>query len=155
MPPRQNPSPRPYIPALASIYDPLAWLAWPLVRVTAGALLVPHGSQKLFGWFGGGGMGAAMEGFAAMGFAPFWAWVIALLEFFGGILLVVGFLTRLVAGLVVCFMATAVFVVHWPNGFFWTAGGIEYPLMWGLVALALVLRGAGPLSLDAALGREL
>ncbi len=142
---------RPYVPALAKLYQPLDWLAWPLVRITTGALLIPHGWQKL-----SGDMAVVAVGFAKAGLEPalVLAWYIACLEFFGGLLLVLGFLTRPVALLVVGFMAVAVVHVHAGNGFFWTAKGYEYPLMWGLMALAIVIRGAGRLSLDALIGRE-
>ena len=142
---------RPYIPALAKLYQPLDWLAWPLVRVTIGALLMPHGWQKL-----SGDMAVVALGFAKAGLEPalVLAWYIACLEFFGGLLLVLGFLTRPVALLVVGFMAVAVVHVHAGNGFFWTAKGYEYPLMWGLMALAIVIKGAGRWSLDALIGRE-
>lgn len=125
-----------------------AW-AWTIVRVTVGALLIPHGWGKL-----SGDMTMVAQGFAAAGIAPalLAAWYIACLEFFGGILLVLGLLTRPVAVLVVGFMAVAAFYVHWPNGFLWTNKGFEYPLMWGLMALALVLRGGGPWSLDRKIG---
>lgn len=149
------PEARPYIPALARLYRPLEPLAWLLVRVATGAMLIPHGTQKLFGLWGGD-IAKTMAGFAQLGLEPasFFAWYIGCLEFFGGILLVLGLLTRPVAVLVAGFMAVAVIHVHWPNGFFWTKGGFEYPLMWMLLALALVIRGAGPLSLDARIGRE-
>ncbi len=118
---------------------------------------MPHGAQKLFGWFGGRGLEATAQGFAGMGFEPGWlfATYIAVLEFFGGLMLALGLLTRPVAALVVGFMAVAAFQVHWGNGFFWSDGGFEYPLMWGLIALAYVIRGGGRYSLDAAIGREL
>ena len=51
-------------------------------------------------------------------------------------------------------VAVAVFKVHLANGFFWSNGGYEYPLLWGLIALALAFRGGGELSIDRALGRE-
>jgi putative oxidoreductase len=142
---------RPYIPVLAHLYRPLEPLAWLIVRVATGAMLMPHGWQKL-----SGDMNAVAIGFAKAGMEPALAlaWYIALLEFVGGGLLVIGFLTRPVAVLVLGFMAVAAFVVHWPNGFFWTQKGYEYPLMWGLLALALAIRGAGPISVDAAIGRE-
>lgn len=144
-------APRPYIPALRNIYAPLDWLAWPVVRITVGALLIPHGWGKL-----SGDMAAVAAGFAKMGLEPagFFAWFVASLEFFGGILLVLGLFTRPVAVLVAGFMAVAVFVVHWPNGFMWTNKGYEYPLMWMLMALAVAIKGAGPLSLDRRIGRE-
>lgn len=148
--------PQPLIPALARLYRPLEVLAWPMVRVVTGANLMPHGAQKLFGLWGGD-MDKTIAGFSAMGLEPahVLAWYIGCLEFFGGLLLVVGLLTRPVAVLVAGFMATAAFHVHWDNGFFWTKGGLEYPLMWMVLALALALRGAGPLSVDSRLGREM
>lgn len=147
--------PRLLIPALGPVYGALSPLFEPLIRITIGLLLIPHGAQKLFGWYGGHGLAGTGQAFAEMGFEPgmFWATVVALLEFFGGILLILGLLTRPVALLVAIFMAVAV-VVHLPQGFFWTAGGYEYPLMWGLVALAFVFRGGGRFSLDRALNRE-
>lgn len=147
------PEARPCIPALARLYRPLEPLAWLLVRVAAGAMLIPHGAQKLFGLWGGD-MAGTIAGFARLGLAPAFAWYIGSLEFIGGILLVLGLFTRPAAVLVAGFMAVAVFHVHWPNGFFWTKAGFEYPLMWMMLALALAIRGAGPYSLDARIGRE-
>lgn len=142
------------VPALGGLYEKLAPYSWLMVRVVAGALLIPHGFGKLF-------TTGAIEGTAgfidSLGLVPgiFWAWVIALLEFAGGIMLVIGFLTRPIAAMVAVFMAVAAFYVHWDNGFLWTDGGFEYPLMWGVVALAIAIRGAGPYSVDARLGREI
>ena len=114
-------------------------------------MLVPHGAMKLFG-----GMDSTIGFFAQIGMEPaaLLAWYVALLEFVGGILLAAGFLTRIVAAQVVGFMAVAV-TFHAGNGFAWTSGGYEYPLMWGAVALAILFRGGGPLSVDAKLGREI
>ncbi len=75
-------------------------------------------------------------------------------EFFGGLLLAIGLLTRPAAVGVVIVMAVAVFAVHLPNGFFWGAGGYEYPLLWGLLALAIAFRGGAEMSLDRMIGRE-
>lgn len=137
-------------PAMGTVYEKLAPLSWPLVRFAAGAMLVPHGAAKLFG-----GMEGTIGFFSQMGFEPaaLLAWYVALLEFVGGILLAAGFLTRLVAVQVAAFMAVAV-MVHAGNGFAWTQGGYEYPLMWGVIALAILFRGAGGISVDAKLGRE-
>lgn len=139
------------IPALGGIYKRLDRYSWPLVRVTAGAFLVPHGAMKLFG-----GMEGLIGWFGQIGFEPaaLLAWYVALLEFAGGILLAVGFMTRIVAAQLVGFMAVAAFAIHWGNGFLWTEGGFEYPLMWGIVALAILIRGGGEFSVDAILGRE-
>ena len=77
-----------------------------------------------------------------------------LIEFFGGLFLALGLLTRPVAALVVGLMGAAVLSVHLRAGFFWTDGGYEYPLFWGVVALSYVIRGGGAYSLDARIGRE-
>lgn len=138
----------------ATFFERLAPLAYPLVRVTAGLLLMPHGAQKLFGWFGGHGLAGTGQFFAGtLGLEPgiLFALLAGLIEFFGGLALVLGLLTRPAALAVTVFMAVAL-SVHIPNGFFWTAGGIEYPLMWGLIALAILLRGGDRYSLDAHLG---
>lgn len=142
------------LPALGGIYEKLSPYSWVMVRVTAGLLLVPHGYAKLF-------TPGAIEGVAgfmgSLGLVPglFWAWVIALLEFAGGIMLAVGFLTRPIAAMVAGFMLVAAFYVHWGAGFFWNNGGFEYPLMWGVVALAILFRGGGEFSIDRKLGREI
>ncbi len=146
---------RPVVPALGGVYAALAPAAEALLRATVGLLLVPHGAQKLFGLFGGGGLAATGEGFAGMGFEPgiFWATVVALLEFFGGLMLAVGLLTRPVAAAVVVFMAVAI-TVHW-SAWFWNQGGLEMPLLWGMAALFFAIHGGGRYSVDAAIGREL
>lgn len=142
-----------YIPALGGLYVKFTPYTWLMVRVVAGVLLIPHGYAKLF-------TPGAIEGTAgymdSLGLAPgiFWAWVIALLEFAGGIMLAIGFLTRPVAAMVVGFMAVAVIHVHMGNGFFWNKGGYEYPLMWGVIALAILIRGAGDYSVDDKMSRQ-
>lgn len=146
---------RPLVPALAGLTNALSPFAEPLVRVTAGLLLVPHGAQKLFGWFGGYGLEATGQFFATkLGLPASFALLAGLIEFVGGFLLAAGLLTRPVAALVFGVMAYAVVGVHLGAGFFWTNGGYEYPLLWGMVALAFVLRGGGRYSLDARIGRE-
>jgi putative oxidoreductase len=147
---------KPLIPVIRPLTQALSPLGEPLVRVAAGLMLMPHGAQKLFGWFGGYGIQATGQFFAAkLGLPPGLALLTGLIEFFGGLALALGLATRLVAALVVGMMAVAVVQVHFANGFFWTDGGYEYPLMWGLVALSFVIRGGGRLSLDAAIGREI
>jgi putative oxidoreductase len=70
-------------------------------------------------------------------------------------MLAAGLFTRFVAAQVIGFMAVAAFKVHWGAGFFWNKGGYEYPLFWGLMALAILIRGGGALSLDFRIGKEL
>ena len=147
---------KPLVPAFASITDTLSPFAEPLVRVTAGLLLVPHGAQKLFGWFGGYGIKATGQFFAAkLGLPASLALTAGIIEFFGGLLLAAGIATRPVAALVFGLMAVAVVQVHLPAGFFWTSGGYEYPLLWGIVALSFVIRGGGRYSVDGLIAREI
>lgn len=145
--------PQRIIPALGSLYDALTPLSWPLVRFIAGVNLIPHGWAKIVA----GGVSGTAKFMASVGLEPAYplAVYIGCLELFGGILLAIGLLTRLVAIQVVGFMAVAAFYVHWGNGYLWLANGFEYPLMWGTVALAILIRGGGNLSVDKAIGREL
>ncbi len=146
----------PAIPAIGSITDALSPFAEPLIRITAGLLLVPHGAQKLFGWFGGYGIEATGQFFSSkLGLPASLALLAGLIEFFGGLMLALGLATRVVAALVVGLMAVAVLKVHLGAGFFWTSGGFEYPLFWGIVALAFAIRGGGRWSLDALIGYEI
>jgi putative oxidoreductase len=152
-----SPSPaKPFIPGVAALEQALSPFAEPLVRVAAGLMLLPHGAQKLFGWFGGYGVDATGQFFAAkLGLPASFALLAGLIEVFGGLALAAGFLTRLAAALVFALMAVAIIWVHLPIGYFWMTGGLEYPLMWGLVALAFVFRGGGAYSVDALIGREI
>jgi putative oxidoreductase len=148
----QTNAPRLFIPALGPLYERFTPYAWPLVRVTAGLMLVPHGYYKFFI----GSIDRTAAGFANMGLEPAYplALYIALLEFAGGLLLALGLFTRVVAVLVVGFMAVAVVHVHFGNGFLWIKGGFEYPLFWGLVCVAIAVKGGGPMSLDVKWGKE-
>lgn len=144
-------------PALAPLYDRLMPVSYPIIRVVTGLFLMPHGAQKLFGWFGGGGLSGTAGFFGQnLGLEPgmFWAVVVGGTEFFGGLSLAVGFLTRPWALAVAAQMAVAALLVHWGNGFFWTSGGYEYPVLWGVIAVAIALRGGGRFSVDRAIGRE-
>ena len=144
------------VPALERVYTGFEVLSWPLVRAATGVFFLPHGMQKLFG-FWGGDIARTAEGFAKQGLNPptFWAYYIGCLEFFGGICLILGLLTRPVAALFAGFMFVAAFHVHMPIGWFWTNRGMEVPFYLLLVCLAIVVRGGGQLSVDRLLGREI
>ncbi len=146
----------PILPAVAPLTATLAPFAEPMVRIAAGLILVPHGAQKLFGWFGGYGLEATGQFFAAkLGLPASFALLAGLIEFGGGLLLAAGLATRAAAALVTGLMAVAVVHVHLGAGFFWTSGGYEYPLLWGIVALSFAIRGGGRYSVDALIGREI
>lgn len=145
-----------YFPGLARLYDNLDVWAHLLIRVALGLVLIPHGMQKLFGAFGGPGMGGFIGTLQKVGYpmAEVWGWLIALLEFGGGILLVIGLFTRPVALAVLIFMLEAARFHLGIGGFFWTLRGNEYPLILAAVALYLIIRGAGPYSVDAKMSKE-
>ena len=92
----QSPQPRLVIPSLGGIYERLSPYMEPLLRFVAGAMLIPHGCQKLFGMFGGGGLSGTAVFMEKSGYSPgmLWAIVVGCTETFGGILLAVGLLTR-------------------------------------------------------------
>jgi putative oxidoreductase len=124
-----------------------------LLRLALGAVFIGHGAQKLFGWWGGHGFEATAQFLEKqVGFAP--GPVLAALagggEFFGGILLVLGLATRFAAAQAAFIMGVAIWTAH-RSAFFAQDNGMEYPLTLLLVALALVLTGAGALSIDARL----
>jgi putative oxidoreductase len=147
---------KPIIPAISVISDALSPFAEPVLRITTGLLLVPHGAQKLFGAFGGYGLEATGQFFATkLGLPASFALIAGLIEFVGGFALAFGLATRAVAALVFAVMAVAAVQVHLPAGFFWTSGGFEYPLLWAVTALVFAIRGGGRYSLDALIGREI
>ncbi|MBK0400929.1 DoxX family protein [Limibaculum sp. M0105] len=148
---------RPLVPSLAPVYAATSDLAEAGLRIAAGAFLVPHGAQKLFGWFGGYGLEATGQFFETqLGFAN--GLLAALgagsVETFGGLLLALGLLTRPAAAAIAVMLLVAA-TVHLPNGFFWTSGGWEYPVLWATVAGFFAIRGGGRLSLDRLIGREI
>jgi putative oxidoreductase len=149
-------APRPYVPAFSGIYAAFDPIALPLLRLTMGLILVPHGCQKLFGWFGGLGFEKFTEIFDKIGWHPaaFWVALVALTESVGGLMLAFGFLTRFAAAAIVIFMMNAVWSTS-AKGFFWAQGGMEYPILIGVVALVFLIKGGGRFSIDHALGKEL
>lgn len=144
-------APRPLVvPAFATLYRSLDGVAELVLRAAVGALLIPHGLQKI-----GPGFEGTAQFLASVGFVPggFWAAIIVLVELLGGIALVLGLLTRPVAFAVMVFMLVAV-SFHWSAGFFWSDGGWEYPAMWAAAAFYFAIRGGGRYSLDRVIGRE-
>ena len=125
-----------------------------LLRLTIGLTLAAHGSQKLFGWFGGYGLEATGQAFESLGFHPGrrHAFMAGLVEVGGGLLLAVGLLTPLGAALVASVMVVAAVTAHVRNGFFITSGGYEYNVVLGVAALSLAFTGPGALSIDALAG---
>lgn len=125
-----------------------------VVRIVFGLLMAAHGSQKLFGWFGGYGLSGVAGFFEGLGFRPgrLFALAAALSETLGGLLIALGFLGPIGPALVLAVMIVAGGSVHWKHGVFATTNGIEITLLYATVAAGLILMGAGQYSLDAVLG---
>ncbi|MGZ5526160.1 MAG: DoxX family protein [Methylomonas sp.] len=122
-----------------------------ILRIPIGLILAAHGSQKLFAWFGGYGLDGTGQWMASVGLNP--GVVMALLagsaEFFGGIALILGLLTRPAAAINALTMLVALFWVHWGRGFFLDTHGVEYALALLSASTALIFIGGGKYSLDA------
>ena len=125
-----------------------------VVRVVLGSILAAHGAQKLFGWFGGHGIGGTSGWLDSMGFKParLHATVVGLAEFGGGVSLVLGLITPLGAAAVAGVMLVAVATVHWSNGFFNASGGYEFNLLIIATGIALAITGPGEVSIDRLAG---
>ena len=129
-----------------------------VLRLVLGFVMFAHGSQKVLGWFGGTTLFVTLNMFTQKMHMPLplAAFVMAA-EFLGGLGLIVGFLTRIAALGVACDMIGAIALVHWKNGLFmnWFGNqkgeGFEYHLLVIAICIALIIRGAGALSLDRAI----
>ncbi|WP_456071350.1 DoxX family protein [Ferrimonas aestuarii] len=126
-----------------------------VLRVPLGVILAAHGSQKLFGWFGGYGLEATGQWMASVGFAP--GYLMALMagsaEFFGGLALILGLLTRPAAA-VAAFTMLMAMTVHLGNGLFVSNNGYEFALILLAASLSLVFSGGGKLALDNQLAKS-
>ena len=129
------------------------------LRVVLGVVFFAHGAQRMLGWFGGDGFQGTMGALTQTGMPAPVAVLIICAQFFGGLGLIVGLLTRIASLGVAGLMIGAIFMVHLQNGFFmnWMGTqkgeGIEYHLLALAMAAALLLRGAGAFSLDRALSK--
>lgn len=128
-----------------------------MLRIPVGIILTAHGSQKLFAWFGGYGLEGTGQWMESIGLAP--GFLMALLagsaEFFGGIALLLGFLTRPAAIVSAFTMIIAIFSVHFSNGLFMSNNGYEFALTLLAVNVALAIQGGGKYSVDSAIANKL
>ena len=125
-----------------------------ILRLVIGLLFIGHGTQKLFGWFGGHGLEGTTKFFKKLDVHPPYLWAVAasLAEALGGLGLVLGFLTPIAAAAIIGVMLMAIIKVHAKNGLWATNKGIEYNLVIIAIAAVLGLAGSGAYALDSALG---
>jgi putative oxidoreductase len=130
-----------------------------VIRLALGVIFFAHGAQKMLGWWGGAGFSGTVAAFGKNGMPAPVATLVIAAEFFGGMGVFFGCLTRLAAFGIAAVMAGAIYLVHFQNGFFlnWAnvpgkGHGFECNLGYLAMALSLILTGAGPVSIDALWG---
>lgn len=142
-------------PALHSLFATRAGFGFSVLRILVGLIFMAHGAQKLFGLFGGYGLEGTGQWMESIGLTPGYA--MALLsgsaEFFGGLAVVLGLLARPAALVLSVTLIVAIFTVHIGNGLFMSNNGSEFALALLGGTLAILIEGAGRLSLDRLLAR--
>jgi len=149
---RAGSDPKPVIPSLGRYYGLTSDIAYLIVRVTVGLMLLPHGWTKVVT-----GITGVSGYFARLHLEPAWLFTIVSMfnETIGGVLIAIGLFTRPIAALIVIEFVILLFWVHIPRGYGQSVVGAEFPLMWLLMLIAVMLRGGGPYSLDRKIGREI
>lgn len=142
------------IKKLVSTDETFATLA---LRVPVGIIFMAHGAQKLFGWFGGYGLTATGNWMESIGLAPgiLMAFLAGSGEFFGGLFILLGLLTRPAAAVLSITMIVAIFTVHFANGLFMANNGYEFGLALLAASVSLMLSGSGKLSADKMIANKL
>jgi|SRR5690349_1171565 putative oxidoreductase len=139
-------------PGLAGFYERASPYSYAFMRFATGAVLVPHGIQKIANNSAEGlAKAIATHGIPA---PLLFAWLAIFAESAGAICLAVGLFTRLAALIIWIEMTVIVLVFQWEFGYFWTNRGVEYALLWWLLCLAIFFRGGGEYSIDRKLSRE-
>jgi putative oxidoreductase len=140
------------------LFETNAGWAGLILRLGLGIVMLPHGLQKLVGWFGGYGFSGTLSFFTDKQHIPaVLAVLVIIAESFGSIGLIVGLLTRITAFGIVCDMIGALVLVHYRNGFFmnWAGQkggeGFEFHILVISIGIALILSGAGKASIDRAI----
>jgi len=126
------------------------------LRIPIGIIYMAHGSQKLFGWFGGYGLEGTGQWMASIGIEPgvLMAFLAGSGEFFGGLLLLIGLLTRPAAFVTAFAMIVAILSVHIGNGLFIANNGYEFGLALLAASVSLLISGAGKASLDSSISQK-
>ncbi|MBM7599539.1 putative oxidoreductase [Virgibacillus halotolerans] len=121
-----------------------------LIRIVLGLTIIGHGTQKLFGWFGGNGLFNTAKFFESLGIKPgiFMVYLATLSEMIGGLFFVLGFLTPLAAILIAGTMVVAIITVTGKNGYWITANGAEYNILIITICIAMIISGPGIYAFD-------
>ena len=140
-------------PMIRNVLSTRAGFGLTVLRIFVGVIFAAHGSQKLFGWFGGGGLAGTAQWMESIGLAP--GTLMALLsggtEFFAGLALIIGLLARPAALGLTIVSLVAIFSVHISNGLFMANNGYEFALALLGGTVAVLFEGAGKLSADRAI----
>jgi putative oxidoreductase len=141
-----------FFPALAGLYERFSPFSYALMRFATGAILVPHGIQKILNV----PIAKFAPNIAAKGlpFAEGLAYLTYFAESVAAACLAVGLFTRLAAAMVGIEMLVIVFLFQWQFGYFWTNRGYEFALLWALLCIAIFFKGGGRYSVDRLIGRE-
>jgi putative oxidoreductase len=141
-----------FFPALAGLYESCAPYSYPIIRFAAGAILVPHGVQKI--------MNTPIAKFApniaakGLPFPETLAYLTYFAESAAAVCLAIGLLTRIAAAMIGIEMIVIVMLFQWQFGYFWTNRGFEFALLWALLCIAIFFKGGGRYSIDRLIGRE-
>lgn len=144
--------PKLIFPALAGFYRSVSPFAYALMRFATGAVLVPHGVQKI--------LNVPIDKFASiiagkgLPFPEALAYLTYFAESVAPACLAIGLLTRIAAAVIGVEMLVIIFAFNWQFGYFWTNRGYEYALLWALLCFAIFFKGGGRYSVDRLIGRE-
>lgn len=139
-------------PGLAGLYEKFSPASYSLMRFATGAVLLPHGIQKIF--FKSVDFYAGFIGKAGLPFPTFLAYCTFFSESVAALCLVIGLFTRAAALIVWIQMTVIIIFFQWQYGYFWTDRGFEYALLWWLLCLAIIFRGGGRYSVDHHMKKE-
>jgi putative oxidoreductase len=140
------------VPGMAGVYRRLAPYSYALMRFVTGAILVPHGINKVF--YSTIARYTASIGGKGIPFSEVLAYLVFFTESVGAICLAIGLFTRVAAAMVGIQMLVIVFVFQSQYGYFWTNRGYEFALLWALLCIGIFFRGGGRYSVDYYIGKE-
>ena len=140
------------VPGLAGLYEALAPYSYAFMRFVTGAILMPHGAQKIFT----ATIARYTENIAGrdLPVPELLAYLVFVTESAGAVCLAIGLFTRVAAAMIAVQMLVITFVFQWENGYFWTGRGYEFPLMLALLCIGIFFRGGGRYSVDRLIGKE-